>query len=47
MKFDQYNLIYDHNILNKKQIRKLLSSCYSMYYLRYKWIKKFLLSIIY
>ena len=39
-KFDQYNLIYDHNILNKKQIRKLLSSCYSMYYLRYKWIKK-------
>ena len=46
-KFDQYNLIYDHNILNKKQIRKLLSSCYSMYYLRYKWIKKFLLSIIY
>ena len=46
-KFDQYNLIYDHNILNKKQIRKLLSSCYSMYYLRYKWIKKFLFSIIY
>lgn len=45
--FDQYNLVYEHNLLSKQKIRNLLSSCYSMYYLNYKWMKKFFSSIFY
>ena len=45
--FDQYNLIYKHKILSKKNIRDLLSKSYSKYYFRINWLFKFLKSIIY
>ena len=45
--FDQYNLIYKHKILSKKNIRDLLSKSYSKYYFRINWLLKFLKSIIY
>ena len=45
--FDQYNLIYKHEILSKKNIRDLLSKSYSKYYFRINWLFKFLKSIVY
>jgi len=45
--FDQYNLIYKHEILSKKNIRDLLSKSYSKYYFRINWLFKFFKSIVY
>ena len=44
--FDQYQLVYNHRILNKKEIRKFLSKAYSEYYLRINWFIKFIFSFI-
>ena len=44
--FDQYNLVYKHNLFDKKKIRIFLSRAYSKYYFRPKWIFKHLLSFI-
>ena len=32
--YDQYNLVYHHEVLNKTTVRKYLSKAYSRYYLR-------------
>ena len=40
--FDQYNLVFKHKTLSKKQIRKMLSKTYTMYYGRFNWFFKFL-----
>ncbi len=39
--FDQYNLVFKHNIFSQKKIRELLGKSYSMYYGRINWIFKF------
>ena len=44
--FDQYHLVYDHNLFNKKNIRKYLSKAYSSYYLRINWLLKYFRSFI-
>ena len=44
--FDQYHLVYDHNLFNKKNIRKYLSKAYSSYYLRINWLFKYFRSFI-
>ena len=44
--YDQYNLIYKHNILDKKKVRFYLEKSYESFYLRFGWIKKFILSFI-
>ena len=44
--FDQYNLVYKHNLFNKEQIRKYLSKAYSTYYLRINWLFKYFKSFI-
>ena len=40
-KFNQYNLVFKHNIFTPKEIRKLLSKSYTMYYGRINWFLKF------
>ena len=40
--FDQYNLVFKHNILSSKKIRDLLGKTYTLYYLRIQWLFKFL-----
>lgn len=44
--FDQYNLIYEHNLFNPKKIRFFLSKAYSKYYFRFKWLTKHFFSFI-
>lgn len=44
--FDQYHLVYDHNLFDKKNIRKYLSKAYSSYYLRINWLFKYFRSFI-
>mgnify|MGYP001190612665 FL=1 len=44
--FDQYNLVYKHNLFNKEQIRQYLSKAYSSYYLRINWLFKYFKSFI-
>ncbi len=44
--FDQYNLVYNHNLFNKKNIRNYLSKAYSSYYLRINWLLKYFRSFI-
>jgi anaerobic magnesium-protoporphyrin IX monomethyl ester cyclase len=44
--FDQYNLVYKHNLFNKEQIRRYLSKAYSTYYLRINWLFKYFKSFI-
>ena len=39
--FDQYNLVFKHKIFTPKEIRKLLSKSYTMYYGRINWFLKF------
>lgn len=41
-KFTQYDLVYEHEILNAKQIRKMLSRAYRDYYMRPRWMIKYL-----
>ena len=44
--FDQYQLVYKHDIFNKKDIRKLLNKTYNSYYLRLNWIIKYVKSFL-
>ena len=44
--FDQYHLVYNHNLFDKKIIRKYLSKAYSSYYLRINWLFKYFRSFI-
>jgi magnesium-protoporphyrin IX monomethyl ester (oxidative) cyclase len=44
--FNQYNLVYKHKNLSKNDTRNLLQSSYEQYYLRFNWVKKFILSFI-
>ncbi|MDB4154077.1 radical SAM protein [Candidatus Pelagibacter sp.] len=39
--FDQYNLVFKHDIFTKKKIRELLSKSYTMYYGRFSWLLKY------
>ena len=39
--FDQYHLVFKHNVLSQKKIREMLSKTYTMYYGRINWILKF------
>ena len=45
--FDQYHLVYKHNLFDKKTIRKYLSKAYSVYYLRINWLYKYFKSFLY
>ena len=42
--FDQYQLVYKHELFDKLQIRKLLKKSYNSYYLRLNWIYKYIKS---
>tara|TARA_B100001057_G_C22849223_1_gene950289 strand:- start:1399 stop:2718 length:1320 start_codon:yes stop_codon:yes gene_type:complete len=44
--FDQYHLVYEHGLFNKKNIRNYLSKAYSSYYLRVNWFFKYFMSFI-
>ena len=44
--FDQYNLVYNHSLFSKKNIRKYLSKAYTSYYLRINWLFKYFKSFI-
>ena len=44
--FDQYHLVYNHNLFDKKNIRNYLSKAYSTYYLRINWLFKYFRSFI-
>ena len=39
--FDQYHLVFKHNVLSQKKIREMLGKTYTMYYGRINWILKF------
>ena len=45
-KFNQYQLVYEHENFNKNEIRNLLNKCYNDYYLRISWFFKYLKSFI-
>jgi len=45
--FDQYNLVFKHNILSAEQIRVLLGKTYTMYYGRLSWFLKYLKNSIF
>mgnify|MGYP006086043813 CR=1 FL=1 len=45
--FDQYHLVYKHDLFDEKTIRKYLSKAYSMYYLRVNWLFKYFKFFIY
>ena len=40
--FDQWQLVFQHNILSKEKVRSLLNFAYLSYYLRPTWILRFL-----
>ena len=40
--FDQYSLVYKHDLFTKNEIRKFLEKCYTKYYLRIRWLFKYL-----
>ena len=44
--FDQYSLIFQHDVLTQKKIRQLLGKSYSMYYGRLNWLLKYFKSFI-
>ena len=44
--FDQYQLVYNHKLFNKDEIRKYLSKAYTAYYLRINWLMKYIKSFI-
>lgn len=44
--FDQYHLVFKHNLFNSKNIRSYLSKAYSTYYFRFSWLFKYLRSFI-
>ncbi len=41
-KFTQYDLVFQHDVLSAGQIRKMLSQAYHDYYLRPRWLMKYL-----
>jgi anaerobic magnesium-protoporphyrin IX monomethyl ester cyclase len=45
--FDQYNLVFKHNVLSAEKIRFLLGKTYTMYYGRLSWFLKFLKNSIF
>ena len=42
--FDQYHLVFKHNIFSREEIRKYLDKAYSQYYSRINWFIKYLFS---
>ncbi len=40
--FDQYTLVYKHDLFTSKEIKKYLEKCYTKYYFRLKWLFKYL-----
>ena len=44
--YDQYNLIYKHDILTENKVRQYLEKSYEKFYLRFSWIKKFVFSFV-
>jgi hypothetical protein len=42
--FDQYRLVFKHNIFSNQEIRNYLDKAYSNYYSRLKWIFKYIFS---
>ena len=44
--FDQYNLVYNHNLFDAKKIRFFLSKAYSKYYFRLSWLTKHFFSFV-
>ena len=44
--FDQYQLVYNHDLFNKSEIRNYLSKAYTAYYLRISWFMKYIKSFI-
>ena len=44
--FDQYNLVYRHELFDAKKIRFFLSKAYSKYYFRFSWIIKHFFNFI-
>ena len=39
--FDQYHLVFSHDVLSQEKIRNMLSKTYTMYYGRINWLFKF------
>ncbi len=42
--FDQYRLVFKHNVFSKEEIRYYLDKAYSNYYSRLKWVFKYIFS---
>ena len=42
--FDQYHLVFKHNIFSREEIRNYLDKAYSQYYSRINWLIKYLFS---
>ena len=42
--FNQWKLVFKHKHLTEKSVRKLLDVSYKSYYLRFSWIKKYLIN---
>ena len=42
--FDQYHLVFKHNIFSREEIRNYLDKAYSQYYSRINWFIKYLFS---
>ena len=40
--FNQYRMVFDHNKLSSKAIRKILTIAYDSYYIRFTWLFKYL-----
>jgi radical SAM superfamily enzyme YgiQ (UPF0313 family) len=40
--FDQYKLVYKHNIFKQIEIKKYLNDAYSKYYSRFAWFYKYI-----
>ena len=45
--FDQYRLVYKHNIFDSQKVRNLLDRAYTKYYSRIGWILKYFKSFLY
>ena len=45
-RFDQYHLVYKHEIFDKKTIRNYLSKAYTKYYFRISWLVKYFSSFL-
>ena len=45
--FDQYRLVYKHNIFDSQKVRNLLDRAYTKYYSRIGWVLKYFKSFLY